>query len=67
LLDPPRPIAPATSQTSRVPVVESYSDVAVRPQPPSGVILFAPCSFNSLNKLAHGTPIILRYPWLQKR
>ena len=24
------------------------------PRPPRGVVLFAPCSFNSLNKLAHG-------------
>ena len=35
-------------------VVESYFDLAVRPRPPRGVVLFAPCSFNSLNKLAHG-------------
>lgn len=35
-------------------VVESYFDVAIRPRPPRGVLLFAPCSFNSLNKLAHG-------------
>lgn len=35
-------------------VVESYFDVAIRPQPPRGVVLFAPCSFNSLNKLASG-------------
>lgn len=37
-----------------VKVVESYFDVAIRPRPPYGVVLFAPCSFNSLNKLAHG-------------
>ena len=37
-----------------VQVVESYFDVAIRPRPPRGVVLFAPCSFNSLNKLAHG-------------
>ena len=36
-------------------VVESYFDAAIRPRPPRGVVLFAPCSFNSLNKLAHGT------------
>ncbi|MBN9562790.1 MAG: hypothetical protein J0H14_19010 [Alphaproteobacteria bacterium] len=36
-------------------VVESYFDTAIRPRPPHGVVLFAPCSFNSLNKLAHGT------------
>jgi phosphopantothenoylcysteine synthetase/decarboxylase len=35
-------------------VVESYFDLAIRPQPPRGVVLFTPCSFNSLNKLAHG-------------
>ena len=37
-----------------VQVVESYFDRAIRPRPPRGVVLFAPCSFNSLNKLAHG-------------
>jgi phosphopantothenoylcysteine synthetase/decarboxylase len=37
-----------------VQVVESYFDAAIRPRPPHGVVLFAPCSFNSLNKLAHG-------------
>src|SRR6266446_45768 len=35
-------------------VVQSYFDLAIRPRPPLGVVLFAPCSFNSLNKLAHG-------------
>jgi phosphopantothenoylcysteine synthetase/decarboxylase len=35
-------------------VVTSYFDAAIRPRPPRGVTLFAPCSFNSLNKLAHG-------------
>jgi phosphopantothenoylcysteine synthetase/decarboxylase len=35
-------------------VVQSYFDLAIRPRPPFGVVLFAPCSFNSLNKLAHG-------------
>jgi phosphopantothenoylcysteine synthetase/decarboxylase len=35
-------------------VVQSYFDLAIRPWPPRGVVLFAPCSFNSLNKLAHG-------------
>src|SRR5271165_24262 len=37
-----------------VQVVESYFDLAIRPRPPRGAVLFAPCSFNSLNKLAHG-------------
>jgi len=35
-------------------VVESYFDLAIRPRPPYGIVLFAPCGFNSLNKLAHG-------------
>ncbi|MGE5268459.1 MAG: flavoprotein, partial [Thiohalocapsa sp.] len=35
-------------------VVQSYFDLAIRPRPPFGVVLFALCSFNSLNKLAHG-------------
>jgi phosphopantothenoylcysteine synthetase/decarboxylase len=35
-------------------VVQSYFDLAIRPRPPRGAVLFAPCSFNSLNKLAHG-------------
>jgi hypothetical protein len=37
-----------------VQVVESYFDLAICPRPPRGVVLFAPCSFNSLDKLAHG-------------
>src|SRR3954468_3405553 len=35
-------------------LVESYFDLAIPPRPPRGVVFFAPCSFNSLNKLAHG-------------
>jgi phosphopantothenoylcysteine synthetase/decarboxylase len=42
------------ADVDRVQVVESYFDLAIRPRPPRGVVLFAPCSFNSLNKLAHG-------------
>lgn len=37
-----------------VTLVESYFDSSIRPRPPHGVVLFAPCSFNSLNKLAAG-------------
>src|SRR5438445_437346 len=33
-------------------VVQSYFDLAIRPRPSRGVVLFAPCSFNSLNNLA---------------
>jgi len=35
-------------------IVESYFDPAILPRPPRGVVLFCPCSFNSLNKLAQG-------------
>jgi phosphopantothenoylcysteine synthetase/decarboxylase len=47
----------ATREMADIPgvqVVESYFDLAIRPRPPHGVVLFAPCSFNSLNKLAQG-------------
>lgn len=35
-------------------LVESYFDAAILPRPPAGVVLVAPCDFNSLNKLAQG-------------
>ena len=35
-------------------IVDSYFDDAILPHPPRGVVLIAPCTFNSLNKLAHG-------------
>ena len=46
----PRELAEVTGAQ----LVESYFDLAIRPRPPQGVVLFAPCSFNSLNKLAQG-------------
>src|SRR5438445_7000827 len=50
-----RVIAPRDlAEVQGVQVVESYFDLAIRPRPPRGVVTFAPCSFNSLNKLAHG-------------
>ena len=50
-----RTIAPRElADVPGVQVVESYFDLAIRPRPPRGVVLFAPCSFNSLNKLAQG-------------
>lgn len=50
-----RVIAPRDlAEVEGVRVVESYFDAAIRPRPPLGVVLFAPCSFNSLNKFAHG-------------
>ncbi|HVC61684.1 MAG TPA: flavoprotein [Acetobacteraceae bacterium] len=50
-----RVIAPRDlAEVDGVQVVESYFDLAIRPRPPRGVVLFAPCSFNSLNKLAQG-------------
>lgn len=42
---------------SRLPghqLVESYFDAAILPRPADGLILVAPCGFNSLNKLAFG-------------
>jgi phosphopantothenoylcysteine synthetase/decarboxylase len=42
------------AEVAGVRVVESYFDLTIRPSPPRGVVLFAPCGFNSLNKLAHG-------------
>lgn len=35
-------------------IVESYFDTAILPRPPLGLVLVAPCGFNSLNKLAGG-------------
>jgi phosphopantothenoylcysteine synthetase/decarboxylase len=35
-------------------LVESYFDEAILPRPPDGLVLVAPCSFNSLNKLGMG-------------
>jgi phosphopantothenoylcysteine synthetase/decarboxylase len=50
-----RVIAPRElADVEGVQVVQSYFDLAIRPRPPRGVVMFAPCSFNSLNKLAHG-------------
>jgi phosphopantothenoylcysteine synthetase/decarboxylase len=50
-----RVIAPRElADVAGVRVVESYFDAIIRPRPPPGVVLFAPCGFNSLNKLAHG-------------
>jgi phosphopantothenoylcysteine synthetase/decarboxylase len=50
-----RVIAPRElADVEGIQVVESFFDMAIRPRPPRGVVLFAPCSFNSLNKLAHG-------------
>ncbi len=37
-----------------VTVVDSYFDPTILPYPPEGVVLMAPCTFNSLNKLALG-------------
>jgi phosphopantothenoylcysteine synthetase/decarboxylase len=35
-------------------LIESYFDPAILPRPPLGLVVVAPCSFNSLNKLAAG-------------
>ena len=42
-----RVVAPRDlADVAGVRVVESYFDAAIRPRPPRGVVLFAPCSFN---------------------
>lgn len=44
-------------ELARIPgnhVVESYFDPRITPRPEAGPVVFAPCSFNSLNKLAAG-------------
>ncbi len=35
-------------------IVESYFDDAILPRPPEGLVLVAPCSFNSLNRQSRG-------------
>ncbi|MFN8483124.1 MAG: flavoprotein [Anaerolineae bacterium] len=35
-------------------LVESYFDAALLPRPEPGLVLVAPCTFNTLNKLAQG-------------
>ncbi len=42
---------------SRIPggvVIDAYLDQALQPRAPGAPVIFAPCSFNSLNKLANG-------------
>ena len=35
-------------------LIESFFDAEILPRPPPGLVLVAPCDFNSLNKLAQG-------------
>ena len=35
-------------------IIESYFDAAILPRPAPGVVVIAPCTFNTLNKLAVG-------------
>jgi phosphopantothenoylcysteine synthetase/decarboxylase len=44
----------ALSQIPGHQIVESYFDAAILPRPANGLVLVAPCGFNSLNKLAAG-------------
>lgn len=44
----------ALSQLPGHQLVESYFDAAILPRPADGLVLVAPCGFNSLNKLAAG-------------
>ena len=50
----PRELVLAFPEGSPHRVVESYFDEAILPRPPDGLCLVAPCSFDSLNKLALG-------------
>ena len=50
----PRELVLALPEGSHHRVVESYFDEAILPRPPHGLCLVAPCSFDSLNKLALG-------------
>ena len=50
-----RTVSPYTlSQVPGHQVVESFFDTAILPRPAEGLVLIAPCGFNSLNKLAGG-------------
>lgn len=46
------PLELATATNAQI--VESYFDASISPQPKPGIVLVAPCTFNSLNKLAQG-------------
>jgi phosphopantothenoylcysteine decarboxylase/phosphopantothenate--cysteine ligase len=48
-------ISPATlARGQGVLLVEGYLQQAMQPRAPIAPVVFAPCTFNSLNKLAHG-------------
>ncbi|MCS7088785.1 MAG: hypothetical protein NZL91_08825 [Thermoflexales bacterium] len=50
-----RVISPyALQRTPAAHVVESYFDARILPRPTPAPVVFAPCTFNSLNKLAAG-------------
>jgi phosphopantothenoylcysteine synthetase/decarboxylase len=50
-----RTVSPYTlSQLPGHQVVESFFDAVILPRPAEGLVLIAPCGFNSLNKLAGG-------------
>ena len=49
-----REIGLALEGCERCRLVEGYFEEAILPRPPHGVVLVAPCSFDSLNKLAFG-------------
>jgi len=42
------------AEVPSVKFVESYFDESISPRPKPGLVLVAPCTFNSLNKLAQG-------------
>ena len=45
---------PAQRGQPPVQIVESYFDPAILPRPPHGLVVVAPCTFNSLNHLSAG-------------
>jgi phosphopantothenoylcysteine synthetase/decarboxylase len=50
----PRELTLVIEGDDRHRLVESYFDDAILPRPPPGVVLVAPCSFDSLNKVGAG-------------
>ena len=49
-----RELVLALERSPEARIVESYFDDAILPRPSDGVVVVAPCSFDSLNKLAQG-------------
>lgn len=50
----PRELSRACEATPAIQIIDGYFDTAVLPRPPRAPVLIAPCTFNTLNKLAGG-------------